>query len=53
MKTLNPLALPVLSLAAPAQARGTAEINFVEVAGGDFEGDGDVDGADFLMWQRG
>lgn len=53
MKPLNLLALPVLLLATPAQARGPAEIEFVEVAGGDFEGDGDVDGADFLMWQRG
>ena len=50
MKTHNLIATQVLLLTAPAQARGQAEIDFVEVAGG---GDADIDGADFLVWQRG
>ena len=54
MKTHTLIATQVLLLPTPAQARGPAEINFVEVAGdGDVDTDGSVDGADFLTWQRG
>jgi T5SS/PEP-CTERM-associated repeat protein len=48
--------LPVLSAGLKWEieyTRNSASLTVVEGSDGDFDGDGDVDGRDFLIWQRG